>query len=308
MSQYFDEKDTSSFLSPKVTQYGSHMVMTNVSRNKKTKYWNIDTQFRDDYQNISQYTFTLPQVIPNVNSISVSDAEIPISFSNISASLGNNVMKITRNSNSAVSTVVISDGWYSIDSLKSKINDQLHNVFDLSGLTYDVSLNNYSTFYCTNDSFTIEFAVGATAQFDKYSVKSKLGWQLGFRDISYRLTANTSTALFVSSSPIDILRPRYLYLVVDEYSGNTPNSFISPLTTSVLNKNILAKIIMDYTNYTYGTVIPANEYNGYLKSDTRTYGGNVNLQKLNIQLVNEYGTAVNLNGQDFSFCLKIEYE
>ena len=47
MSNYFDNKDN--FLEPNVTQYGSHMVMTNVHKSSKTKYINIDTRFSDEY-------------------------------------------------------------------------------------------------------------------------------------------------------------------------------------------------------------------------------------------------------------------
>jgi len=306
-NRYFDGKESNSFLSPTVTQYGSHMVMTNVSRETKKKYWNIDTQFRDDYQNISlsQLVFTLPQSIPNVNSISVVNAEIPISFSNISANLGNNSIQITRVSDGAISKLVLPDGWYTLATLKSAINSKL-TTLGLTGLSYDISTNNISTFTASSDSYVLTFATTSTTTssgFDKYDVKSRLGWQLGFRDISY-----TVTSLLVSTAVIDILRPRYLYLVVDEFSGNTPNSFVSPLTTSVLNKNILAKITMDYSSYSFGSLLPANLLNGYLYSDVRKYGGMVNLQRLRIQLVNEYGAAVDLNGQDFSFCLEIQYE
>ena len=38
------------------------------------------------------------------------------------------------------------------------------------------------------------------------------------------------------------------------------------------------------------------------------YAGNVDIQKLNIQLVDEWGNIVDLNQLDFSFCLEIEYE
>jgi hypothetical protein len=65
---------------------------------------------------------------------------------------------------------------------------------------------------------------------------------------------------------------------------------------------------MDYSLYSFGSLLPANFANGYLYSDVRKYGGMVNLQRLRIQLVNEYGAAVDLNGQDFSFCLEIQYE
>jgi hypothetical protein len=82
-----DNKDP--FLQPKVSQYGSHMVMTNVSKPTQKQYWNIDTRFHDDYDNYSQmvggnpiswYTFTLPQPINNVKSIKADNIELPISF------------------------------------------------------------------------------------------------------------------------------------------------------------------------------------------------------------------------------------
>jgi hypothetical protein len=317
---YFDDKD--SFLQPKVKQYGSHMVMTNVHKETKTKFWNIDTRFRDDYDQYTQtitgsqinwYTFTLPQNINDVKSIYVCNVELPISFYNISASLGNNVMKIND------SVLTIPDGVYSLTSLRTAFQTQLA-ALSLSAVVFDISLNgnNLSSFKNTTGSpITLNFAVksatcnplgtgvGSTTDFDKYNVKSKLGWLLGFRDITY--TINSGVTKY-SESVIDINNPKYLYLVIDEFNNANQNSFISALPTSIMNKNILAKISMDYRNYGNGTILPANEYNGLLLSDTRTYSGKVNLQKLKIQLVNEYGFPVNLNGLDFSFCLKIDYE
>ena len=317
---YFDNKD--SFLQPKVKQYGRNMVMTNVYKETKTKYWNIDTRFRDDYDQYSQtitgsqinwYTFSLPQTINDVKSIYACNVELPISFYNISASLGNNVMKIND------TVLTIPDGVYSLTSLRTAFQTQLANL-SLSTVLFDISYNGnqLSSFRNTTGSpITLNFAiktptcnppgpgVGATADFDKYNIKSKLGWLLGFRDISY--TINNGSTKY-SESVIDVNNPKYLYLVIDEFNNANQNSFVSALPTSILNKNILAKISMDYKNYGNGSVLPANEYNGLLLSDKRTYSGKVNLQKLKIQLVNEYGFPINLNGLDFSFCLEIEYE
>ena len=50
MSKYMDDKRM--FLEPSVSQYGSRMVMTNVHKPTKKKYWNIDTQFCSDYSAI----------------------------------------------------------------------------------------------------------------------------------------------------------------------------------------------------------------------------------------------------------------
>jgi hypothetical protein len=132
-----------------------------------------------------------------------------------------------------------------------------------------------------------------------------LGWILGFRNISYTVSAGST--LF-SESIIDLTGPRYLYLILDEFTNSNTQSFISPLPTSIINKNILAKITIDYAHYSFGQIITANPTNGLLITDNRSYNGKVNLQKLKIQLVNEYGNPINLNGLDFSFCLEIECE
>ena len=61
MSSYLDSKDL--FLGPKTNQYGSHMVMTNVMKELKTKFVNVDTRFRDEYnfKVTSDYNITLPE-------------------------------------------------------------------------------------------------------------------------------------------------------------------------------------------------------------------------------------------------------
>lgn len=320
MSQYFDNKD--SFLQPKVNQYGNHMVMTNVHKSTKTKYWNIDTRFRDDYDNYAQivsgsqirwFTFTLPQSINDVKSIHVTNIEIPISFHNISATFGNNVMKIGDK------LLTIPDGTYTSSSLKTAFQTAISGL-SIANLSFDISANNFT--YFTNvggGDVTINLNIkphdscnnvanplsASAAEFDKFNVKSKLGWLLGFRDISYTIPAS---GVLKSENVVDLNNPKYLYLAVDEFTNGNQSSFISPMPMSIVNKNILARISLDYSHYAYGSVMPANRFNGLLLSDRRCYNGKVNLQKLKLQIVNEYGHSIYLNGLDFSFCLEIEYE
>ena len=101
---------------------------------------------------------------------------------------------------------------------------------------------------------------------------------------------------------------RYLYLVVDEYNNSFPNTFLCPQNQYLMNKKVLARISVDPQIHPFGTVLTGNEANGVLISDQRTYSGKIDIQRLNIQLVNEWGMPVNLNGLDFSFVLEIEYE
>ena len=318
MSQYFDEKD--SFLSPKVTQYNNHMVMTNVVKPTKTKIWNIDTKFRDDYDQyaevvsgsqLTQYMITLPQPINEVKSISANNIEIPMSFYNISEALENNVIKITNNVSKQSYVLVIKDNYYTLDTIASEINSELVSL-DLSGIHFSVVGNSSKFTTSYTESFTIEFAVKLLAgsgihqaDFDKYNVKNKLGWVLGFRNIVYGLSSSKSV---VAESFIDLSTIRYLYLCIDEFSKGNQNSFISPISRSLVNKNILAKISLDLATHGFLSVFPANTHNGYLLSDRREYNGKVNLQKLKVQLINEFGYPIDLNGMDFSFSLIIEYE
>jgi hypothetical protein len=311
MSKYFDNKDL--FLEPKVNQYGSHMVMTNVHKPNKVKYINIDTKFSDEFNNgifneINDHTFTLPERLTNVKSIRVVSVELPMTFYNISASLGNNFFKVSYNS--TYKMLVLDNGNYTVSSLSTAISNKISSL-SLSHLSYtDVSGNDISGVYSNftsdnqNASYTLNFDTDICGNFDKYNFRSKLGWLLGYRNQSYAITHGTDTK---SESFINLYGTKYVYLVVDEFNNGVQNTFISPLYGSILNKKILARIAIDHP--TFGTVLYSYENLGSLISDTRYYsGGKIDIQKLNVQIVNEYGFPVNFNGCDFSFVLQVVFD
>jgi len=297
--------------------------MTNVMKPTKRKYYNIDTKFREDYDEYSTtnqfiYNITLPQRINDVKSIMVSSVEMPLSYYNISALLGNNSFQIVRKLNNVKITIVIPDGYYDITSLINYINSQIDNtiLFDI-----DFAYNNNRVSISALDEYLIYFAINTTMTSsgisqntgtDKFNLKSKIGWLLGFRNIS----CDTSKGIIISGNKktifsetfYDLNGSKYLYLVVDEFNNGNQNSFVSPLYTSILNKNILAKICIDNNNYVFGKTLIANRSNGYLITDSRCYNGKIDLQRLKIQLVNEIGVPIDLNGFDFSFTLEIDYE
>ena len=76
----------------------------------------------------------------------------------------------------------------------------------------------------------------------------------------------------------------------------------------MVNKNILARIVVDHNEFSFGEVIIASDTNGRLLSDLRHYDGKIDLQKINVQLLNGQGVPMNLNGLDFSFCLEVTHE
>lgn len=315
MNEYFDNKGL--FSSPNVSQYGNHMVMTNVHKSTKCHFLNIDTKFADDFANnrlnpscastynMANYTITLPEKMTEITSMMVCNVELPQSFYNISAALGNNVMKITSGGFTAVITVP--DGNYTNASLTTTLNALFLANKNAAGgyLIYDISNNSSTILTDSSGGFVLDFAVAPDGSFDKYNFKSKLGWNLGFRQLSYTIPASS---LVKSESIVNVMGPKYLYLAIDEFSKGNNNSFSAALPTSLIRRNIIAKICLNRQVYPFGTILPANTFNGYLLSDLRTYNGKIDIQKLNVQLVDENGNTVNLNGHDFSFCLELMHE
>ena len=294
MTDYYSNGDL--FMEPKIQQYGNHMVMTNVHKSTKTKHISIDTKFRDDYDYTqpANLQINLPQIVNDVHSMRVTNMEIPMSFYNISTNLGNNYFKIMNGGTATI--ITLDDDNYDAESLHTAINEKI----TLSGLSYTVIGNGRTSIVSNETDVSIVFDIDKYGNSDKFNFKQKLGWILGFRKQSYDITGTATSA----ECTLDLSGPRYLYLAIDEFNKGNQNSFVSPLSSSLINKNIIARISLDKSHYGYGSILPANTYNGLLATDKRCYTGKVNLQKMQIQLLNETGIPMNLNGYDFSFCLE----
>lgn len=298
MTDYYNKSDL--FMEPKTQQYGNHMVMTNVHKSTKIKHISIDTKFRDDYDYTQPASFqiVLPERVNDVHSMRVTNMEIPMSFYNISTNLGNNYFKITNGGTTTI--ITLDDNNYDATTLHTAINDKI----TLAGLSCTVTANGRTSIISTTTNVTITFDIDKSGNSDKFNFKNKLGWILGFRKQSYNITSTATTA----ECTLDLSGPRYLYLAIDEFNKGNQNSFISPLSSSLINKNIIARISLDKSQYGYGSILPVNTYNGLLATDKRCYTGKIDLQKMQVQLLNESGIPMNLNGYDFSFCLEASCE
>lgn len=307
MSEYFDKKGL--FSHPKTQQYGSHMVMTNVHKETKKKYVNIDTRFRDDYSysQLASYTITLPEKITEVKSMYITNVEIPDVLFNVSSVQNNNAFVITKTNGTASQYIInVPDNKYAkIADLHTALNAQLTVLGLNSVFNFSLSSTNRSQINSNTNDYTINFAVDNTGKFDKALLNSKLGWVLGFRNITY---STKGTSVTVAEALPDTFGPKYLYLAVDEFSHGNQRSFISPLPNSLINKNIISRISISTVLFGFGSMISANRADGSMVSDRRVYTGKIDLQKLNVQILDEYGRPVSLNGMDFSFCMEIEHE
>lgn len=330
MSNYFDNKTI--FAEPQVNQYSSHMVMTDVSPDIKTKYINIDTKFRSDYNSVTNnvnFNIDLNENIGNVLDIQVESVELPVSYYNISSHLENNYFKATVIEDGVVGDsymITITENYYAnIDDIITEINQSIDatlpgNNTTLARLTA-VKDNNKVVFYSNNGDtstdfqFIIDFAVDKNGNFDKYNFKSKMGWLLGFVELSYNTNNSTityQTTGYKSANAENLnmlpITTNVLYLVIDDFSNGKQSSFNTMMSRSRNNNNIIAKIVVDKTKYGFGTLCVANNDNGFLISDKRKYTGKNDIRKLSIQLVDEYDRIIHLNGLDFTFTLKLTHQ
>ena len=239
-------------------------------------------------------------------------------------------------------TIVVPDGQYTATQLKDAINTQIAlldrinqagdpiTTADTEDLVFDISSTTLGTktfIYSKGSTMTVDFSADDEGVSNIQSFTSSLGWMLGFRSASvsveYDLLTETGYAANIgvsgygpsgqpvvnATSVVNMNVPRYLYLAVDEFNNKgNQSSFITPLTNSMINKNIIGRISIDNKNYGFGNLLIASLENGLLHSDTRKYTGKSDLFKLNVKLLYENGNIVSLNGTDFSFLLEVEHE
>jgi len=276
------------------------------------KSLNVDTRFRNNYYSSpsSNFNVNLPLTINNVLTMQLSAFELPTTYYNISKQFGNNFFSISIDGDSQV--VTIPDGNYDYSGIVSAINRALQLL--VGNFQYIVFLMNINDTNNNNNNGSGQMMVGLDPsvpspfnfelnfQADRFGIDDrntplplKFGWTLGFRNGIYVNNQN-----YVSEGIVDILGPRYLYLAIDDYNNNVNNGFYSAFNSSILNKNILARISLNAPPFAL-----FNENNFNIVTTPREYFGPVNLQNLNIQLLDEYGRVLELNNMDYSFCLTL---
>jgi len=286
------------------------------------KNLNIDTRFRENYYTSSSTNFNLnlPVTFNDVMTMQLTAIELPASFYTVSKQYNNNYFTININ-NTDTRVVTIGDGAYSPVGIAFAINNALYNLGGLfiniqfiADTSSDISDPNYKNGSCRTivnvlasnpliQSFSLNFQADRLGLDDRNTpLPLKLGWILGFRNGIYENNLN-----YISEGVIDVLGPKYAFLVVDDYNNNVNNGFYSAFNSSILNNNILARLSFNNGNAKAGVnsnnVEPISPLN--IVTTTRQYFGPVTIQNMSIQLLDQYGRIIDLNNMDFSFCLSL---
>jgi hypothetical protein len=269
---------------------------------------NIDTKFRENYYttSASNFNFSLPINIDNVLQMQLAAIELPTTYYAISKQYGNNFFSITVDA-SAATVINIPDGNYNQLTIMDVINNQL-TLAGITNVVFTINLTNGTT---GSGQTLVGFSDSPSPphtklelnfQADRFGISDrntplplKFGWILGFRNGIY-----TGNLNYVSEGLVDTTGPRYIFLVVDDYNNSVNNNFYSAFNSSILNKNILARISLQANTF---NILEQNNLS--LLTTPREYFGPVNINNMNVQLLDEYGRIVDLNNMDFSFCLNL---
>ena len=273
---------------------------------------NIDTRFRENYytSQSSNFHLDLPIRLTQVVSLQLSAFELPSTFYAVSKVFGNNFFVISLPDTSIEPLIVtLPVGNYTYLTLQTYINTFLLTAPGYTNIQFLADINTPGG---TGSGGSGKMVVGSingdinfvlNFQTDRYGnddkqtpLPLKLGWLMGFRSGYYE-----NNATYVSEGLIDLLGPKYIYLVVDDFNNNVSDGFYGAFTSSILNKNILARITLQGSVF---NIITQN--NLLLVTTARQYFGPVDIQKMQIQLLDEYGRILDLNNMDYSFCLTFQ--
>ena len=260
------------------------------------KILNIDTRFRENYYSTKSTNFDIPIIINNVTSMKLVGLELPSnSIFMINKNLKNNFFHIKVDE---WHIIRIDNGNYTQNEIIFAINTKIRKNEALKAKV-QASINRFSnsiifTFSKDIKDGKLAFNRNGLGILDtKKRLQHKLGWILGFTSGEY--SSGTSPIQFTAAAPYNNQYPKYLYLAVNDFNENPNNTFIGGFNKSLLDKNILAR----FPYYKNSQLSIDN-----IIAPERKYPIPKNIEKLNIQLLDEYGRIVSLNNRNFSLALE----
>ena len=317
---------------------------SNNSDNKRTitRILTVDSKFKDDDRKntTSHFQVSFPERINEVTKMEIMEYSGPSAIRMISGAQQNNFFTLTLKYSDATpdaTKVIKSPDTYRIErsimtsstiiEFINNINAQLNvagDDFEYGSFKFNheivagVSLNEiimdrtisfvYDPTFASNVSEVIlDFVSPIPGQSTvPFVFEKSLGYILGFRKGKVSSSVLSNNKYYIeAASLVDLNDFKYAYLIVDDFISNSETNIITSEVKSQGNcagslrhgGNILGKII-------YRNELNYNMYNRVI-STPREYYGSVDIQKLKIALVNEYGDYIDTQELDWSFTLRL---
>jgi hypothetical protein len=119
--------------------------------------------------------------------------------------------------------------------------------------------------------------------------------------MGYRNALYTGQQSYVAEGVYNGSFTEYIYFILNDFNNSQSQNIIGMFSKSTIGNNILAMIPLNVDSFH----ICFDNGADFIEKK-REYFGPVNIQKLKIQLLNQYGEILDLNCMDFSFSLELE--
>ena len=303
-----------------IDTFNSHLkagMINPLKRNETKRILNVNTRFRNNYKSTSStnFIFSLPFMLKNVVSMKLASNEFPTAVYTFSDKLCYNSFKITTYDisggiivNIVTTDVFIPNGTYPPTDLVTYLTNNVFNAAPLNIVEVTYNDNTGKLTFSrtaaapTNSYFNLDFSCKDknpcyyTTHGDIDPNQLTAGWLMGFRQPVYKWENNIpASPSYTGEGIYDYQGTRYFLLLVNDYQNNHGTSIISPFKEDMLaDNNILAKLSTDCCKTSCCEHIQ------------RKYFGPVNLTKLEIKLMDEYGRILDMNNMDYSLSFELE--
>lgn len=298
----------------------SRSKLNNLKRKSILQTIVLNTLFREDYFNSSSTDFSivLPYYFKNVLSLRLSSLQLPNVIYCISKFNGNNTFFVEEDSTGISGIITFPDGNYEniadfTNLLQTEINGQLGIAPPRFFVTFDINSgkitisNNFCNFSLifnepvqklSGKNRVLEPTDGQRLQncIDLEQIYKKFGWIVGYRsDAYYNSNSYTTEGIYNGAYP------NYIYFVLNDFNNSQAQNVFGMYSKSIIGDNILGMIPITANSFV------VNFTNGNdLIERKREYFGPVRIQRLKVQILNQYGDIINLNNMDYSFSLELE--
>lgn len=312
-------------------------IINPLMRKAYKKLVNINTKFRKDYQTTpsTDFQIELPYPVKKVVSMKLQNHEFPKTVYTFAKSLGSNYFYINdfgmHSTVNGWQVIEVPDGSYPPQVLAQAITHLLTTKGYQVALTIDP--NNGKSTLKSPDLFDLDFDYRPERCGNPPSNINRnqltLGWLLGFRGDAIKTpqaklasdkprnewiqwsskccappyeyppgdpqNKYTGEKTYISEGLFSGHGTPYFLLLVDDFHNNHSDVIISPFKDqSVVDNTVLAKIPTDCC------------VGGCACGPERIYFGPVELRRLRIRLLDEYGREVEINNADYSLTLELE--
>jgi hypothetical protein len=309
-----------------------------IQRRTVKRALNIDTRFRPNYHSTksTDIQISLPYRFEKVIGMRVAAVEMPLTYYAISAELGNNSFRVDwlepGDTTPRQYCITLPDGNYETaftstsDTRNTTIESAINELLTAGPpgnaplkLRYTVDRTSGRSIFAQDNSsisaipFKVSFNVDRDGEeVDNAALPMYLGWSLGFRATTYNRginesISNAATAI-ISEGTCCIRGPQYAFIAIDDYNNSVNNYFISAYQDSISSPNVVVRLNLSQIQQN-GQSYQMGQDDGVSSQPdfrSRSYFGPVDIQKMRITVLDEFGRVLNLNNMDWSMAIMFE--